>query len=108
MRVKLDYKQPPQVAGQPKNPSSQQLTLMYIQYAVKAKFPTLKGQLMRIWGRIQRKLDEAVNENLDTIELEAAEIDFLRKCINDETQFPSEVSKFVVVLQDEIEQLKIK
>ncbi len=106
MRVKLNYNQPPQVAGQPKNPTPQFLTMSYIQYAVHQKYPTIKGQLMRVWGRIQTKLQEAIEKDLETIELETTEIEFLQKCVTDETPFPSEIARFVMVLQDEIDTLK--
>lgn len=106
MRVKLDYKQPPPVVGQPKNPTSQQLTSMYVQYAVRKKYPELKGQLMRLWGRLQRKFDEAVDEDLETIELETSEKEFIQKCFSGEVGFPAEIAKFVMILQDEIDQLK--
>ena len=49
--------------------SNSEVTYNWITYAVSKKYPDgLKGQMLRVWGRLQRKFDDAVahdqNENL--------------------------------------------
>lgn len=82
--------------------SSQYMTADYIGHAVQQKYPEgLKGQLRRVYGRIQRKLDEAVEKDLSSIKLEEGEKDFILECFKD-AKFPANLAKFVMVLEDEI------
>jgi hypothetical protein len=85
--------------------SDAELTENYIAMAVQTKYPQgLKGQLRRVYGRIQRKMDSAIKEGADEIDLEVAEKDFLRKIFQDEElAIPANVSHLFTVLEDEIE-----
>lgn len=77
----------------------------YIEHAVQSHYNDLKGQNLRLWGRIQRKLDAAVEGNTAEINFEEAEKDFIVEAFKD-AAFPSHLSKYVVVLLDEIEKLR--
>ena len=66
----------------------------------------LEGQKRRIFGRIQRKIDDAIDNKKDEIELEQAEKDFLRGVFKDEVKLPPLASKYIMVLEDEINALK--
>lgn len=62
----------------------------------------LEGQLRRVFGRIQRKCDEAIEKDYDALELEDAEFDLIQDCF-DEAKFPAVLSKYINVLEEEIE-----
>lgn len=103
LRVKLDYKAQPTEDGTEEQVVGSKLTLHYITFAVTdAHKQGLEGQQRRIFGRIQRKLDEAVDKDIEEIELEKAEKDFLRKAF-EACKCPAQQSKYFVVLENEIE-----
>lgn len=58
--------------------------------------------MRRIFARVQRKLDDAIESKSDEIELEKAEQDLLKKSFN-ECKVPAGIAKFFVVLEEEIE-----
>lgn len=100
MKVKLDYKLTEDELKAAKSP--QYMTADYIGHAVSQKYPEgLKGQLRRVYGRIQRKLDQAIEDDAASIKLEDGEKDFILDCFKD-VKFPFNVAKFVMVLEDEI------
>lgn len=100
--INLDYKRS---AEDIKKISNSNITLDYLTYAVSQTFSNgLDGQKRRTWGRIQRKLDEAIDNNSETIELEEAEVYFLKTIFKDITFIPH-LAKFVVILEDELEKL---
>ena len=104
MLINIDYKQPISKQGELRL-SNSEITQNYIQYAVLQTYKDgLEGQLRRILGRIQRKLDEAIENKKDEIELEQAEIDFIKKSFKD-IKTPVELSKYFVLLEDEVEKL---
>ena len=83
------------------------MTLDYITYAVNKKYEKgLEGQLRRMWGRIQRRFDDAIENKIDEIELEDTEFDFVKKAFS-ECEYPSVISKYINILEDNFEQ-KIK
>lgn len=83
------------------------LTYNYVMYAIKNKYPDgLDGQLRKIWGRIQKKLDEALDsEKEQTVELEAAEVDIIKGAFTDKLKFPVAAAKYVLLLEDAINKL---
>lgn len=116
MKIFLDYNQ-----NKKSKLTEGELTYDYLTHAVNVRFDKgLTGSKRRIWGRLQRKLDAALKvDSLDKsevprearaaqqdqeIEIEAAERDFLVDVFRDETKvlFPAELSKYVMVLEDEI------
>jgi hypothetical protein len=102
LRIDLPYNRPAPKNGEDRV-SDVELTDDYIGYAVNNVHKDgLEGQMRRIYGRIQRKIEEAIKSGAGEIELEQAEKDFLRKAFKD-CKVPSGISKFFVVLEDEIE-----
>lgn len=99
--LNIDYKRP----DDDKSISNSQLTLDYINFAVNMKFKDgLEGQKKRIWGRLQRKLDEAQ----DIVELESAEVDFIKDAFSEDLKVPPGLAKYFIILEDCIkEELKI-
>lgn len=83
-----------------------QLTQDYINFAANAKYKNGLDDATkrRIYARIQRKLDDAIEAGEGTITLEKAESDFLKDCMK-EPPFPAALSKYVVVLEDEFERM---
>lgn len=102
MKLNINYKRTPQ---QVKELPDVALTANYIGFAVTRSHPEgMKGQLLRIWGRLNRKLDEAVKNKVNNITIEEAEKDLLRKSFS-EASFPPDLAKYVIILQDEIDKL---
>lgn len=85
--------------------SPQEITLSLITSAVSQKYEKgLEGQKRRIFGRIQRKLEEAIESKAEEIELEEAEKDFLRSAYKD-AKYPAVWSKNIIEFEDEMEKL---
>lgn len=99
MKINLDYRRSAEDA---ERTSNQELTRDYLEYAIMKKFPEMQGQKLRIYGRIQRKLDDAVENKTDDIEFEEAEKDMIRDAFK-EPNFPAKLSKFVTILWDEVD-----
>lgn len=98
LTVKLDYKRPPVRPGENRL-SDIETTANYMDAAVSSAFPEgLEEQMRRIYGRIQRKVDEASEKELETITLEEAEKDLLRKAL-DKCKIPASFSKYFVVFE---------
>jgi len=79
-----------------------ELTLDYINYAVKNSNPDgLSSDFRKIFSRIQNKISVAIDNNESEVNLEEAEKDLLKKSF-EKAKFPAELSKFVVLLEEEI------
>lgn len=104
-RVNLDYNRPAKKEGDDTYLTPIALTSNYIDFAVSQQYPDgLQGQQRRIYGRIQRKMDDAIDNSLDEVELESAEVDFIREAFK-AAKFNSFLAKFVTVLEDELAKL---
>lgn len=103
MRINLDYKMTEKEKGELTYSKFTQdlITAGVVNHYEKG----LEGSMRRIWGRIQRKLDAAVEGNAEEVELEQAEIDFIKKAV-ESAKFDPRVAKFVAVLEEEIEKQK--
>ena len=104
-KVNIDYKRKEEAV---EKLSNSELTLDYITTAVATCYKDgLSGSKRRMFGRIQRKIEDAIDKNEDTIELEVAEFDFIRKTFDDDkATLPAHVSQYVNLLEDEIEATK--
>ena len=77
------------------------ITFDYITYAVDKKYPEgLDGQMRRIYGRIVKKLEDAIEKKTYKVVFEEAEKDFIKKAFN-EAKYPVKVAKHVNVFEDE-------
>ena len=118
MFINIDFKLPEKENTE--KISNQEITWNWIQYACMQKYPSTRDQsgqmtggmgrtTLRIWGRIQRKFDEAIEKNLDSIESEEAEKDLLKKLFGGEDiKFPVGSAKIVSMIQDEVDKLTSK
>lgn len=102
MKIKLNYKRRDEEVEELSNVG---LSSNYINFAINADYKDgVEGQLKRIIGRIQRKLDEAVEKDQDKIDFEQAEIDIITKAF-EKVKVPPNLLKYWVVLEDEINAL---
>lgn len=89
----------------PEFTSYAEMTQDYINYAVHSTNPQgLDGQIRRVWGRIQRKIADAIEKKTFSVELEPKELDFVRKAFA-ECKFPAKLSRYVLVLEEELGKL---
>ena len=90
----------------PEKQSEQEITYNWVLYAVGKKHAQgLKGQLLRVFGRLQCKFEEAIDNKSDEIELEEVEKDLIKKSFCDETEFPPYASKIISVIMQEVDNL---
>jgi hypothetical protein len=103
LNIDLDYIRTPDAV---KEISNIELTSSYIQFVVTKAHHNLTGAQTRIFGRIQRKIDAAIEDKKTSIELEDAEADFIKSAFKDDkVQVPPQFAKYFVILMDEIENL---
>ena len=101
LNIDIDYRQ--KKSGKEGELSNAELTVDYITFAVNKKYKDgLNGQIRRMYGRIQEKLDKGVESPKKGIELEDGEWDFIKEAVKDAT-FPSGLSKYISKLEDELE-----
>ena len=92
----LDYKLPVDSKNDVKD-----LTISYIEGALNTSNQQGVGESeRRTIARIQRKLDVAT----DTVELEESEFDVIKRAFKG-AKFAASISKYVVILEDELERL---
>lgn len=102
LNLNLNYQFPAATNGD-RRLSNQETTVSYLEGAVLSAHPQgIEGQQRRIWGRIQRALDYALDQDATEIEIEQAGLDFLKKTMKECKINPS-LSKYFVVLEDEVE-----
>lgn len=79
------------------------LTQFFVQHAVANTHKEgLEGQQRRIFGRIQRHLEDAIEAGEEFLKLQDAERDFLRKAV-EKCLVPAGLSMSFVLFEDEIE-----
>jgi hypothetical protein len=89
----------------PNQLSNVELSANYIRHAVGSSHPKgIEGQQRRIWGRIDRAIDAAMDNGTATIDIEQAGVDFLKKAFKDCT-VEAHIVKYFVVLEEELSQL---
>lgn len=100
MKINIDYKRG--IADEAKA-SNQEVTSNYISFAIENAYPAGVDSLARRnIGRIQRKMDEAIASNSESVEFSASEFDLVKDAFS-KAKFPAAFSKFVVLLEDEID-----
>lgn len=71
---------------------------------------TLSGSQGRMWGRIQRKIENAIDEKLDEITFETGEVDFIKTAL-DGAKLPITWFKWSILIEEalnEVEKLPAK
>ena len=82
--------------------TSQEVSSNYIIFAMNNKNPQgLEGQARRIFGRLQAKLDEAIENKSECLELETSEFELIKKNI-EEAKFPVQFSQNLLMLEEAI------
>lgn len=82
---------------------SQETTYNLILNGVSSKYPQgIDGAYRKTWARLQRKLDEAVENNANSIEIETDEKDLIKNVLND-GKFSAIICQYVSILEDEFE-----
>jgi hypothetical protein len=85
----------------------QQLTYNYVSYAVNNTYKEgLDGAYLRMWGRIQRKFEKAVEDKKNSIDLNLDEAEFITKARRP-VKYPPQDAKYVNVLDEELDQLRV-
>lgn len=87
----------------------QEVVFGWMRYAMEQKYQKgLHGSLLRTWGRIERKFIKAIDEKLDTIDLEDAEIEIVKKLFagSDEINFPIKASRVIMMIEDAVTEAK--
>lgn len=105
MNINLDYKRPEPKPTDPPFPTNAELTVEYITYATRIVYPQgfNSASKQRTFGRLQRKMDDALDSKSNEIDLADDEKEMLIDVFSKlEGRFPIELSKYVVVLMDEI------
>ena len=78
-----------------------EITYGFILACVNSKYREgLEGQTRRMFGRIQRKLEDKT----DKIEIDESEADFLYNAVK-EAKLPANISVNLMILEDELERL---
>lgn len=102
--MKINFKLGLSEKENPEKQSEQEIVYNWVLYAVSKKYEKgLKGQLLRVFGRLQRKFESAIDEKDDEIILEESEKDLIQKSFGDDVDFPSYSSKIVSVIMQEVE-----
>lgn len=108
-QINLDYRVPKPKTDAEKEAfkSNSELTENYLAYAARKKYPDgmPSGVKLRSFARVQRKIDDAIEEGKDYISLENAEFDVIKEIFKDELAFPADIARFIVVLLDEIDSM---
>lgn len=114
LRIDLEYNLPDDQKDELRCPNCQtvvrkeastnpELTAHYIEFAIKDTHPKgLEGQKRRQLARIQKALDDAIDNGRKDITLETAERNMLRKAVRD-CKVPAEIVKYFMIFETEVE-----
>ena len=99
IKLDIDYKTK-------SNDGAKELTLSYLEGGVNLTHKQgLEGQKRRMWGRIQRKMDDLRDDKkLNELELEDTEFDFVWQAFK-QAHFPPNISILLNILEDYLEGL---
>ncbi len=101
LNLDIDYQRPQKLVDEQSNIM---VTSNYIQVTINNHFGNLEGQKLRIYGRLQRKLDVALDTKEPVIDLEEAEVDLIKEAFK-EPLFEARAAKWFIVLLDIIQAL---
>lgn len=103
LKINLSY----ELDGNPEGYSMQEVTKNYIVGSVHSKHPqglnNNQGLYRRILGRVIAKLNKAIDADSETIDLEVAELELVKKAVA-EGMLPAAASMNVSLLEDAIEE----
>ncbi len=99
-KINLDYGRKEVKEGDLTN---QELTAYYISTAVQMAFKDkgLSNSETRAYARVQRKLDEGMEDKADEIEIAEGDLEFIVDAFK-KALCPPEIAKFYVIAEDEV------
>lgn len=98
LKLNIDY----QRKAEDSKESAVETTVNLIFHAMNSQHKNgLSGQSLRTWGRLQRKLEDALEDDISILEIEDAEFDLIEKPIEEAT-YPLPWAKLVCVFQDNL------
>lgn len=106
MKLTVDYKKNEPKKGE-EIESDIDTTVNLISYCVSKAYPDGfdgNGPLRRMYGRLQRKMEDAVESQTNELDLESAELDLVIKALKD-AQTPIGWSKYMGALEDALHEL---
>src|SRR3990167_8247625 len=99
MNINIDFLRKEEEVKKTPNP---ELVLDYISYIIAASHKDgVEGQMKRIVGRIQRKIDEAIESKNYEVNFETAELELLQTCF-EKAKIPVHLVKHFNILEDKI------
>lgn len=104
LKVNLDYGRK---EVKPNELSNQELTAYYIGMAVNTAYRDggLSGSETRSYARVQRKLDEAIDNKAEEIDMAEGDLEFIADAFQ-KAHCPPEIAKYYVVAEDEVKRAK--
>lgn len=79
-----------------------EVTADYILYAINSAHPNgLDKRTRKITSRIQGKLDVALETKAESVDFESSELDLIKESFQ-EAKFAAGLSRYVVILEDEL------
>lgn len=107
MKLSVDYKKSPAKDGEVKE-ADIETTQNVISFAISKTNPDGfdgNGPLRRMYGRLQRKMEAAVESGANEFDIETAEVEMVLKALRD-AHMPIGWSKFVSALEDALHELQ--
>lgn len=103
MKINIDFLRTPE---QVKQASNQFIVRDYIEAAFNQLYKEgLKGQLERQVSRILRKLDDAVDQNLEEVDFDQTEMDLMSDALEKST-FPVGLTRYSTILKEQFKTSK--
>lgn len=103
MKLSVEYVQPKPADGSQVE-SNIEITCNLITHAILKQHPEGldgNGPVRRMFGRLQRKMDAALDAKENVLDLEQGEIDMIAKALT-ESKFPTGWSRLVMQLEDAV------
>jgi len=102
LNLNLPYKRSQEATAQSSNVD---FTALLIGLAVEsANEKGLEGKSRRVFGRLQRKLDAAIDASQESVEVEDAELDLINDSLK-RARFLARQSKHVLLIEEELERI---
>lgn len=91
----------------PEELSNQDLTAYYISTAVQMAYKDngLSNSQTRAYARVQRKLDEGIENKAEEIDIAEGDLEFIADAFQ-KAHCPPEIAKFYVIAEDEVKRVQ--
>lgn len=101
MKLSVEYVRPKLQEGEIAEQDIQ-TTINLITYAIGKQYPDGidgNGPVRRMYGRLQRKMDAATEDESNVLDLEQSEVDMITKAVS-EAKYPAGLARLVMQLED--------